>query len=105
MGTPNRQRMAYSVRPSWAEAGGRWWHPAPPGAAKRRDFPGAGGFTDAPGAVWVGLCVGVGVFMVRGASAWGPEGGAASGHWCQARRGPRSATAPHLAPDNFVCEM
>ena len=64
MGMPNRQRTAYSVPPGWAEAGSKWWHPAPPGAAKGR-FPkmGGGGALLVYSWAWcVGLVVGGGCF-------------------------------------------
>ena len=33
---PQPSRTALSVPPGWAEAGSKWQHPAPPGAAKGR---------------------------------------------------------------------
>ena len=40
---PQPSRTALSVPPGWAEAGSKWEHPAPPGAAKGRVSRGRGG--------------------------------------------------------------
>ena len=74
---PKLPRTTHSVPPGWAEAGSKWKHPAPPGAAKGRVFCLGGG----------------GRFAFFRGSAWGRD--LAS---CKARRGPREATIPRLAP-------
>ena len=74
---PKPPQMTHSVPPGWAEAGSKWEHPAPPGAAKGRVF----------------LVVGGGCFAFPPVSAGGRDLAL-----CKARRGPREATIPRLAP-------
>ena len=97
LGTPNRHGTAYSVPPGWAKAGGKWQHPAAPGGPQTPCF--EKGREAGGGALllcsWVGWWSrGVGGAVVGGCAGWG----LAARERRKARRGPRSATDPRLAP-------